>query len=124
MMGFYNDMADMVMDVLAPDALGQGTIELSRAVSVDGDNPWGNNTVYNTVKIKGAVRGVGQELVGVEMGGAVIQASDRIAICEVSPIGYEAGDILIVDGHPVHIISYQTIPAAGTPCASKFIIRG
>lgn len=123
-MGFYDEMADMVTDILAPDALGQGTIELSRPVSVDNENPWGDKTVYNTVTIKGAVRGVGQELIGAEMGGAVIQASDRVAICEVSPIGYEAGDILTIDGHPVHIISYQTIPAAGTPCASKFIIRG
>jgi len=123
-MGFYDYMAKVATDLLAPDQLGQGVIELSRPVSVDEANPWGEDTVYNTATILGAVRGVGQELIGVEIGGTVIQASDRVAICEVSPIGYEAGDILIVDGHPVHIVAYQTIPAAGTPCASKFIIRG
>jgi hypothetical protein len=58
------------------------------------------------------------------MGGTVILASDRQAICEVPQMQYQAGDTLSVDGTPVHIIAFERIPAGGTTSAVKFFIRG
>jgi hypothetical protein len=37
---------------------------------------------------------------------------------------YQAGDVLSVDGFPVHILGVKRIPAAGTVSAVKFFIRG
>ncbi len=58
------------------------------------------------------------------MGGTVILASDRQAICEVPQMQYQAGDTLSVDGTPVHIIAFERIPAGGTTSAVKSFIRG
>jgi hypothetical protein len=70
------------------------------------------------------VSGISQQLVGAEMGGAVLLASDRQAICEAPRMEYQAGDVLSVDGFPVHILGVKRIPAAGTVSAVKFFIRG
>ena len=128
MADFYADMARMVNDLLSPtsqNGLGQGIIVLSRQSSVPGTSPWDPPVTTTTIEtLKGAVRGVSKELIGVEVGGTVILASDRQAICAPPSMGYTAGDTLVVDGVPVTIISVQNIPAAGTVSAVRFIIRG
>ena len=129
MADFYSDMAKMASDLLAPtsqNGLGQGTIILSRIVpGPPPDNPWEPpTTVEQSEPLRGAARGVSQELVGVEVGGTVILASDRQVICAPIEMGYTAGDTLIIDDVPVHIIAVQNIPAAGTVSAVRFIVRG
>lgn len=128
MADFYSEMRQMAEDLLAPTSqggLGQGSIVLSRQSSTPGANPWDPPvTTTTTETLKGAVRGVSKELVGVEMGGTVILASDRQVICAPPKMGYTAGDTLVVDGVPVHIVSVQNIPAAGITSAVRFIIRG
>lgn len=128
MADFYSEMAQMAEELLAPTSeggLGQGSIVLSRQTSVPGDNPWGPPvTTSITETLKGAVRGVSKELIGAEVGGTVILASDRQAICAPPSMGCTAGDTLVVDGVPVHIVAVQNIPAAGTVSAVRFIIRG
>jgi|SRR5690625_4264232 len=128
MADFYSEMAQMATELLSPTSqggLGQGSIVLSRQTSVPGDNPWEPPvTASKTETLKGAVRGVSKELIGVEMGGTVILASDRQAICAPPSMGYAAGDTLVVDGVPVYIVAVQNIPAAGTVSAVRFIIRG
>jgi len=128
MADFYSEMRQMAEDLLAPTSqggLGQGSIVLSRQSSEPGANPWDPPvTTTTTETLKGAVRGVSKELVGVELGGTVILASDRQAICAVPAMGYTAGDALVVDGVPVHIVAVQNIPAAGITSAVRFIIRG
>lgn len=128
-MAFYDDMAKMARDLLAPDTqggLGQGSITLTRTTpGTPGPNPWDPVTpTTQTVTIRGAVRGISKELVGAEVGGTVLVASDRQAICEVPSIEYTAGDVLAVDGIPVHVISVEKIPAAGITSAVRFTIRG
>lgn len=110
----------------AQGGLGQGTIVLTRKTpGTPGPNPWDPvEPVTQAETLRGAVRGVSQRLVGTEMGGTVILASDRQAICEVSQMQYQAGDTLSVDGTPVHIIAFERIPAAGIAAAVKFTIRG
>lgn len=127
---FYSQMADMARGLLAPTSvggLGQGEIVLTRTIkgTPDPSAPWippVDTTESQT--IRGAVRGVSKELVGTEVGGAVIVASDRQAITEVPRQPYTAGDILSVDGVPVHILSVTNIPAAGVTSAVRFLIRG
>lgn len=127
---FYSDLATMASELLAPttqNGLGQGVIQLIRVTQgvVDPDKPWLPVQPTEQVEpLKGAVKGVSSKLVGTEVGSAVILASDREAICTVPSIGYEAGDILSVDGVRVNILSVQRIPEAGTTVAVKFIIRG
>ena len=128
MADFYESMRRTAEELLAPTSqggLGQGSIILSRQSSVPGDNPWDPPVVTTTTEpLHGAVRGVSKELIGVEAGGTVILASDRQAICAPPKMGYTAGDTLVVDGVPVHIVAVQNIPAAGVTSAVRFIIRG
>src|SRR5690554_780783 len=127
MSDFYESMRQTAEDLLSPTSqggLGQGSIVLSRQSSTPGANPWDPPvTTTTTETLKGAVRGVSKELIGVEAGGTVILASDRQAICAPPSMGYTAGDTLVVDGVPVVIISVQNIPAAGTVSAIRFVIR-
>lgn len=136
MADFYADMAKMAKGLLAPTSqggLGQGEIKLTHVIPGDSDpdKPWEPVTPKKVTQVlRGAVKGIGKELVGTEVGGTVLLSSsklvssDRIAICEVPSIPYTAGDVLSVDGVPVHILSYERIPAAGIAAAVKFIIRG
>lgn len=129
MADFYTEMAAMARGLLAPTSqggLGQGQIVLTRKTpGTPGPNPWDPvEPVTQSETLRGAVRGVSQRLVGTEMGGTVILASDRQAICEVPQMQYQAGDTLSVDGAPVHIIAFERIPAAGTTSAVRFTIRG
>lgn len=128
MADFYSQMAEMTRDLLSPtsqNGLGQGKIELTKITALPPDNPWDEpTTTERTVQIKGAVRGIDAKLIGVEMDGMVLLASDRVAITEVPPVEYQAGDTLSIDGKPVHVISVEKIPAAGVTSAVKFYIRG
>jgi hypothetical protein len=129
MADFYSEMAAMTRGLLAQTSqggLGQGEIVLTRKTpGTPGPNPWDPvEPVTQAETLRGAVRGVSQRLVGTEMGGTVILASDRQAICEVPQMQYQAGDTLSVDGVPVHIIAFERIPAAGIAAAVKFTIRG
>lgn len=128
MADFYSEMRQMAEELLAPTSkggLGQGSIVLSRQSSTPGANPWDPPVITTTTEtLKGAVRGVSKELIGAEVGGTVILASDRQVICAPPQMGYTAGDTLVVDGVPVHIVAVENIPAAGTVSAVRFIIRG
>jgi hypothetical protein len=130
MADFYSSMQKMARDLLAPTSaggLGQGDIKLTRITPgvPDPAQPWLPVTPTTQQEtLRGAVRGVSKELIGVEAGGTVILASDRQAICAVPSMSYKAGDNLVVDGVPVVIIRFEKIPAAGITSAVRFIIRG
>ncbi len=130
MADFYDEMADVVREMLAPTSqggLGQGTIELVRYI--DGAapaNPWDPPATPSReiTVLDGAARGVGKELIGapVETGGQIV-ATDLQVI--VAPWGgaVEPADVLEIDGAPVTILKVENIPAAGTVCAVKFVVR-
>lgn len=129
-MGFYDDMADMVRDILQPDSgggLGQGVFTLMHITpgSPNPAAPWEPVTpVTQMASVRGAVRGISKELIGVEVGGTVLLATDRVALCEVPPIDCSPGDTLTVDGVTMTILAVEKIPAAGVTSAVKFFIRG
>lgn len=127
---FYADMRQVAIDLLAPTAeggLGQGKIELVRQVpGSPGPNPWDPPFPPSRVvtPLDGAARGVKKELVGlpVETGGQIV-ATDLQVI--VAPWGgsYAPADVLEIDGDPVTVLKVENIPAAGTVCAIRFLVR-
>ena len=130
MAGFYQSMQEMARDLLAPDSeggLGQGSITLTSVTPgvPNEEAPWEPVTpTVTTETLKGAARGVDSRLVGTEVGGAVILATDKQIICAPPVMQYQAGDTLSIDGVPVHVIAVEKIPAAGVTSAVKFIVRG
>lgn len=130
MADFYTELRDFANEILAPTSaggLGQGVITLTRTTpgTPDPEAPWVPvDPTEQTVTLDGAVTGVDSRLVGTEAGSAVIRASDRQCIATVPSIGYQAGDVLSIDGQAVSILSVTNIPAAGTTVAVKFLIRG
>ena len=129
MSDFYDDMATMTRELLAPtnqNGLGQGVIQLVRITQgvPDPAAPWLPVTpIKQTEKLDGAVKGVSSQLVGTEAGSAVILASDREAICTVPKMSYKAGDMLSIDGVDCVILAAMPIPAAGATVALRFIVR-
>ena len=130
MADFYESMAQMASELLAPTSqggLGQGVIILARSTpgTPNPNAPWEPVTpTVTTETLKGAARGVDSRLVGTEVGGAVILATDKQIICAPPVMQYQAGDTLSIDGVPVHVIAVEKIPAAGVTSAVKFIVRG
>jgi hypothetical protein len=129
MSDFYQDMQKMARDLLAPtssNGLGQGTLVLTSITpgTPDPTKPWEPVTPQTTtLTLRGAVKGVSSKLIGVEVGGTVIVATDKEAITEVPSIAYKAGDLFSVDGKEVRVLSVQPLPAAGTACAVRWVIR-
>jgi hypothetical protein len=127
---FYDEMAQATRELLAPtseDGLGQGSIALVRYVEGSPPaNPWDPSPepTRQVTPLDGAARGVGKELIGapVETGGQIV-ATDLVVI--VSPWGgaVEPGYVLEIDGLPVTILKAENIPAAGTVCAHRFVVR-
>ena len=130
MADIYSDLAAAAAQMLAPtnqNGLGQGQIILSRSVpgTPNPNAPWEPVTpTVTTETLKGAARGVDARLVGTEVGGAVILASDKQVTCAPPSIAYQPGDTLVIDGVPMHILSVQKLPAAGTTVAVRFLVRG
>ena len=131
MADIYSQMAAVAAQMLAPtsqNGLGQGQITLSRSVpgAPNPAAPWEPVTpTVTTETLKGAARGVDARLVGTEVGGAVILASDKQVTCAPPSIAYQPGDTtLAIDGVPMHILSVQKLPAAGTTVAERFLVRG
>lgn len=130
MADFYDDMAQMARELLAPTSeggLGQGVIELvTYTPGAAGPDPWSPpaEPTRNATVLDGVARGVGKELIGtpVENGGQIV-ATDLIAT--VAPWGGEIdpAQVLEIDGSPVTILSVEDIPAAGTVCAVQMVVR-
>lgn len=127
---FYAEMAGVTRELLSPTSeggLGQGDIAIVRYVPGPSPaNAWDppSEPERDITVLDGAARGVGKELVGtpIENGGKIV-ATDLSVI--VAPWGgsYEPADVLEVDGLPVTVLRVENIPAAGTVCAVRFVVR-
>lgn len=119
MAGFYDEMADMVQDLLRPDeedGLGQGEVSLKRIVSTPGPNPWDPPTeTAQTWPLKAAVKRLHQRY---ENGVLIAETGDMVtfAVPEVEPV---LTDTLIIDGVERMITNLTRIPSAGTVVAWK-----
>lgn len=127
---FYAEMAQAARDLLAPTdegGLGQGTIQLVAYVpGAPGANPWDPPAPPSrqVTELNGAARGVSKELIGapVETGGQIV-ATDLQVVVAPWDGEYEPGQVLELDAIPVTILKVENIPAAGTVCAVRFLVR-
>ncbi|WP_246676248.1 hypothetical protein [Mesorhizobium sp. B2-5-1] len=121
MAGFYDDMAEMVTELLQPDAaggLGQGTVQLKRETPgvVDPDQPWVPvEPTVQTWPLNAAVKRLHQRY---ENGVLIVQTGDMVtfAVPEVEP---ELTDLIVIDGTDRAITNLMPIPAAGPTVAWK-----
>lgn len=121
-----NALVNRMLRPTSQGGMGQGLVILTHSEpgTPDPAEPWNPvEQVTTSETMRAAVRGVDKRLVGTEVGGQVIIASDRIAICATPKMEYTVGDTLSVDGKPVHILSVERVPAAGIAAAVKFIVR-
>lgn len=148
MAGFYDEMADMARELLAPESaggLGQGVITVERIEQEPMPphwptwEPWEGAITIKTYLLRGAVSGVSKELVD----GTTILASDQMLVCAdwqqlistkvgedpavaskaIVPFDLKVGDIVQIDGKPVTTMQKIAIPGAGIVAAHKFIVR-
>lgn len=130
MSDIYTRMADVSKRMLRPASeggMGQGSIVLVKYVP--GPPPaqlWEppSPPVPQRTPLRGAVRGVGKELIGTAAdNGTVIEAGDLQVI--VAPWGGNADpeDVLELDGEAATVMSVQNIPAIGIPSAVRLIVR-
>jgi hypothetical protein len=130
MVDTYTRLRATAQRLLAPTSeggLGQGTIELVRYLSdAEPANPWDPPAPpsRDITVLDGVARGVGKELVGasVENGGQ-IAATDLQVIVAPWIGSYELGDVLEIDGSPVTVLKAENVPAAGTVCVVRFVVR-
>lgn len=125
----YTQLAAVAAQMLAPTSqggMGQGQIVLTHSVpgAPNPATPWEPvEPTVTTETLKGAARGVDARIVGTEVGGTVVLASDKQVTCAPPTIAYTPGDTLTIDGVPMHIIAVEKKPAAGTTVAVKFLVR-
>jgi len=120
-MGFYDEMAEMVSEMLQPeekDGLGQGTVQLKRTTTAEPDpaTPWipGEETTA-TYPLDAAVKRVDQRYEN----GVLIIATGDIVTFAVPAIVPAMSDTIIIDGVERVITSLRPTPAAGTVVAWK-----
>lgn len=119
MSGFYEEMADMARELLAPEdegGLGQGTVQLKRVTTAPGPNEWtpGVETVA-TWPLSATVKRLHQRY---ENGVLIVQTGDMVtfAVPEVEP---QITDKLVIDGAERAITNLTPVPPAGTVVAWK-----
>ncbi|MHC2797184.1 hypothetical protein ACVINZ_006196 [Mesorhizobium jarvisii] len=116
MAGFYDDMAEMVTELLQPDGdggLGQGTVQLKRETPgvVDPQQPWVPvEPREQTWPLNAAVRRVSQKYVD----GTLIVATDNQVTFAVPEVVPAITDLLIIDGVELAMKDLRPIPPAGT----------
>lgn len=130
MADFYEQMAGVANELLAPTArggLGQGVVKLVRYTpGAPPANPWDAPTQPSRTEtvLRAAARGVSKQFVGVEVApGNPIVATDLQVIAAPWGGQYDPGDIIEIDGKPVTILRVDDIPAAGIVSAIRFIVR-
>ncbi|TPK14164.1 hypothetical protein [Mesorhizobium sp. B2-5-11] len=126
MAGFYDDMAEMVTELLQPDAdggLGQGTVQLKRETPgvVDPDQPWVPvEPTVTTWPLDAAVRRVSQKYVD----GTLIVATDNQVTFAVPAVMPVMTDLLVLDGAELAMKDLRPIPPAGTVVAYIAFVAG
>lgn len=129
MADIYRDgdkLAKQMLKSSSKGGFGQGTIVLVRATKGQPDpaNPFAPvSDILKKETIGGAARGVSEKLVGLQVGDAVLVATDLQMIATVPKMGYAAGDTMTLDGVPITILHIEKIPAAGFTSAIKFFMR-
>lgn len=116
-MPFYDEMADMVQELLAPeeeDGLGQGSVQLRRVTTTPGPNEWDPPVeVTETWELSAAVRRVSTKYVD----GTLILATDNQVTFAVPATVPLMTDTLVIDGREQAMKDLRPLPGAGTVVA-------
>lgn len=131
MADFYEEMAGVTAELLAPTAqggLGQGSIVLVQMAPASAPtNPWdapGAPTPTET-PLNGAASGVSKDLLGTPLqNGTAIVASDKQVIVSVWDGDAKPEDVLKLDGASHTVMRVDRIPAVGITAAVRLIVRG
>lgn len=122
---FYEDMADMVNEIMATEELGQRGIRLIREVrgEVDPAAPWlGTPVERQQVNLRGAAKGV-DELAD----GESILSTDVLVTAAIPTIPFQLQDGVTLrmelNGVTYSVVSVATNPRAGVPVSVSFIVR-
>lgn len=113
-MPFYDNMADVVQEFLAPEdegGLGRGAVHLRSITSTPGPTPWDPPT--ETWELKFAVKRFDQRYED----GVLIIATGDIFTFAVPPVAPVLTDSLIVDGGERAITNLRPTSSAGTVVA-------
>lgn len=115
--GFYDEMADMARELLAPEedgGLGQGTVQLKRVTMTPGPNEWTPGVETTTLyDLAATVRRVSQKYVD----GTLIVATDNQITFAVPSTVPLITDMLVIDGDEHVMKDLRPIPAAGMAVA-------
>lgn len=124
----------------------QGRVTVVRVTQTEPPSDWptwqprDSPTTTHVYELDAVVKGVSAKLID----GNVVVASDRELTCShkmtlvemivgdddpvvsTTPVPFDAGllDTLTVDGKPVTIVRDLNVPAAGTPVAHRYVVRG
>ena len=114
MVGFYDEMADMAWELLAPEhegGLGHGIVQLKRVTTAPWPDEWtpGVETLA-TWPLSATAKRLHQRY---ENGVLIVQAGDMVTLAmpEVEP---QITDKLVIDGAERAITNLTPIPPAGT----------
>lgn len=122
MIGFYDDMADMARELLAPEdegGLGQGTVQLKRVTLGTPPNEWtpAPETV-ETWPLSATVKRLHQRY---ENGILIVETGDLVTFAAPS-VEPQMTDKLVIDGVEHAMGDLRPLPAAGRPVAySAFV---
>lgn len=121
-MTFYDDMAAVAADVLAEFKQGAVVLIRNTRAPADPSTPWIPGAATPTsYTLDATVRGVSGEFVD----GTEILATDLQVTSAVPPVVPSiATDTMTIDGRAVTILRIEQVPAAGTPVAYRFLVRG
>lgn len=118
-MPFYDDMADMVQELLLPDAeggLGQGTVSLKRVTVTPPANEWEEpSETVETWPLKAAVKRQHQRYEG---GVLIVETGDMVTFA-VPAVVPQVSDLMVIDGKDRAITNLTPVPGAGVTVAYK-----
>lgn len=107
--------------------MGNANITLTRRTRVPPANSWEDPIwTTQTETLRAQAFGVKKEWIGIpaaEGQGPIIVASDRYVIAALPAMGYEAGDIVSIEGKPVTVLSVQPSPASSDEAVLRLIVR-
>lgn len=122
MAGFYDGMAQMVRDLLAPSALGQGPITIARLAAGPSlpDRPW---LPVEPTREAWTVNQVGMTKAEYTSGGNIIK-TDLAYMTEPPAVPTRPGDVVEVDGVQVGtVVHVAPFPAHGVPVFQKVYVN-
>jgi hypothetical protein len=122
MMSFYADMQAMVSDLLAPDALGQGSITIARLTAGPSlpDQPW---LSVEPMREEWTVNQIGMTKAEYVNGGTVIK-TDLAYMTEPPAAQTRPGDVVEHDGVQVGtVVHVAPFPTHGDPVFQKIYVN-